>query len=95
MAGLSVLVFVVLRSVNRFMNYQKIPPIVPPLTSLNQTLAHVAHMMLYLWMIVMPLLGWGLLSASYGGITAFGIYIPEIIEENREAARFLRELHEI
>lgn len=94
LAGLLVLVLVLPRFINRIREYKKIPPIVPSLTSINQLLAHVGHITLYIWMIVMPLLGWALASALYGSISIFGIQIPGIVAQSQDTAKLLRELHE-
>lgn len=94
LAGFLLLLFVVPRFVNRIWNFRKIPPITPELSRVNQLLAHAGHMATYLWMFVMPLLGWALVSARFGGVNVFGLHIPGIVAQNPDTAKMLLELHE-
>ena len=42
----------------------------------------------------MPLLGWALVSARFGGVDVFGLHIPGIVAQNRDTAKMLLGLHE-
>lgn len=95
LAGFLLLLLVLPRFVNRIWNFRKIPPITPELTRMNQLIAHMGHMAIYLWMVVMPLLGWALVSARFGGVDVFGLHIPGIVAQNKDTAKTLLELHEI
>ena len=94
LAGLLVLLLVIPRFANRIWRFKSIPPITPELTRMNQLLAHMGHMVIYLWMVIMPLLGWALVSARFGGVNVFGLHIPGIVAQNRDTAKMLLELHE-
>lgn len=60
---------------------------------MNQLLAHAGHLALYAWMVVMPILGWALVSAKLGGVDVFGIHLPGIVAQNRNTAEILEEVH--
>lgn len=91
--GFLVLLLVVPRFIIRAKNFKIIPPIVPALSPMNQLLAHAGHLALYAWMVVMPLLGWALVSAEMGGVDVFGIHIPGILAQNKDTAEIISELH--
>lgn len=92
---LLVLVFVIPRFIVRLKKHKEIPPIVPALTKKNEILAHAWHIAIYVWMVVMPLLGWALASATYGSIDIYGIHIPGIVAKSKDTAKLLSELHEM
>ena len=46
-------------------------------------------------MIVMPLLGWLILSGESKPVPFFGIQLPALIGENKEFAKQLEEVHEL
>lgn len=60
-AGITVLALSVLRVVWRLTHEP--PPHQPPLPAVEEKGAHIVHFLLYCGMILMPLTGWGLLSA--------------------------------
>lgn len=93
--GLLVLIFVVPRFIIRVKKYKDVPPITPELTKTNKILANAGHIALYIWMVVTPLLGWALASASYWEVNIYGLHIPWIIAQSRDSAKLLRELHEV
>ena len=57
-------------------------------------LAKLVHLALYALMIVMPLLGWALLSAAGKPIPFFGLELPAMIAENKETGKWLKEIHQ-
>jgi len=65
---------------------------VPPIW--QQLLATLLHLALYALMIVMPLSGWLLLSASGKPIPFFGLDLPALTGENKEFAKTIKEVHE-
>lgn len=71
------------------------PDIVPAPPNWQQLLAKLLHLGLYALMIVMPLTGWLLLSASGKPIPFFGLELPALIDENKELAKQLKEVHEV
>jgi cytochrome b561 len=46
-------------------------------------------------MIVMPLLGWGILSAEGKDIAIFGLPVFPLVSPGEETAEFLGEAHEV
>ena len=57
--------------------------------------ARLAHGMLYVLMIGMPLAGWLMLSASGKPIPFFGLELPALVAENKALADQVKEIHEI
>jgi cytochrome b561 len=92
MLGLSVLLLVALRfAVNMLGPVPRIEPLPPAWQRLAARSTHVA---LYALMIVMPLLGWLILSANGKPIPFFGLQLPALIGESRQVAEWVKELHE-
>ena len=92
MLGLTVLILVALRLLNRLVGGS--PPVVPPLPPWQHRLASAAHVALYVLMFVMPILGWLLLSAAGKPIPFFGVQLPALLTENKNFAEQLKEVHE-
>ncbi len=92
MFGLSILLFVSIRI------YAKVtaptPIIIPELSSIQSLAAKLGHLALYGLMIVMPILGWLLLSAAGKPIPFFGLELPALMNENKALAKQLKEIHE-
>ncbi len=70
------------------------PAILPEPPSWMQIAANLLHFGLYLLMIVMPLTGWLLLSATGKAIPFFGVELPALVGENKDLAGPLKEIHE-
>ncbi len=70
------------------------PAIQPPPPPWQQVSAKALHVTLYALMIVMPLTGWLVLSASGKPVVFFGITLPALVGENRELADAMEEIHE-
>lgn len=92
MLGLSVFVLVWVRLFARIASAT--PAIVPNPPGWQLLLAKLVHLALYVLMIVMPLLGWALLSAAGKPVPFFGLELPAIIAENKETGKWLKEVHE-
>jgi len=92
MLGLSVLLLVTLRIYARVTS--PTPIITPGLSPVQNLAAKLGHLALYGLMIVTPVLGWLLLSASGKPIPFFGLELPALITENKELAKSLKEIHE-
>lgn len=92
MLGLTVLVLVALRLVNRLVGGR--PVVSPPLAQWQRRLASVIHMALYALMFAMPILGWLLLSAAGKPVPFFGAHLPALVSENKDLAGQLKEVHE-
>ena len=93
MLGLSVLVMVLIRLYFRFS--QVTPKITPPLSALQRILANSTHLILYLFMLAMPISGWVMLSALGKPIPFFGIELPALMAENHTLGDTIEELHEL
>lgn len=92
MLGLAVFVLLGLRLLLRLVA-GAIPAIRPPPGVWSQRLAALMHLALYLFMLVMPLLGWLTLSASGKVIPFFGLELPALIGPDKPLAHSLEELH--
>lgn len=92
MLGLAVLVVVALRIGLRFV--YKTPPITPAPSPIQVLAGHGAHIALYGLMIVLPLLGWLLLSAEGKDIPFFGLSLPPLAGVSHNGEELYEELHE-
>lgn len=71
------------------------PAIRPEPPVWQQLSAKLLHLALYALMIAMPISGWLLLSASGKPVPFFGLELPALIDENKDFAKQLKELHEL
>lgn len=92
MLGLSVLVLVFLRLALRL--GAPVPRIEPEPPAWQGLLATLMHLGLYALMIVMPIMGWLLLSAEGKPIPFFGLELPALLSQSKNLAGTLKELHE-
>ncbi|MCC6202305.1 MAG: cytochrome b [Gammaproteobacteria bacterium] len=92
MLGLTVFALLWLRLALRLLG--PIPRIEPPLGIWQQRFAALMHLALYLFMFVMPLLGWLLLSSEDKPIPFFGLQLPALIGPDEALAKSLGEIHE-
>lgn len=92
MLGLTILLLVVIRIALRFTNPTPAIRPAPPLW--QQRLATLAHVLLYALMVVMPILGWLLLSAEGKVIPYFGLELPALISADKASAEWLDWIHE-
>lgn len=91
MLGLTVLILVAMRLLNRLVGGSA--AVVPPLPQWQQRLASATHVALYLLMFIMPILGWLTLSAAGEPIPFFGIQLPALLNENKDLADQLQDVH--
>lgn len=71
-------------------------PLIDPASPIWQVrLAQLVQIALYALMIGLPLIGWFLLSARGEIIPFFGVQLPALIAENKDAADWIKEVHEI
>jgi len=70
------------------------PQIQPPPSALQEKTAKLVHLMLYAFMICMPIAGWLVLSAAGKPIPFFGLELPALIGANKELAKQIKEIHE-
>ena len=92
MLGLSILLLVVVRILNRLA--AGVPPAVPALPAWQRRLASAVHILLYVFMVAMPILGWLLLSAAGKPIPFFGMHLPALLSASKDLAVQLKEVHE-
>ena len=90
--GVAILLLCVVRIVNRFINP---PPILPDtIPSLQRFAAGASHVVLYALMFMMPLIGWGMLSAARYPIVLYGpLRLPPILPHDLTLYAWLRGLH--
>lgn len=91
--GLLVFALVWLRIVLRVVGGT--PPIVPTPAAWLEKLAKLGHLALYALMVVLPLLGWLLLSARGKPVPFFGLELPALIAPDKALGRQLKEIHEL
>jgi len=93
MLGLSVLLMVLIRLYFRFQ--QVSPKITPELSRMQNMASKGAHILLYIFMIAMPVAGWFMLSAFGKPIPFFGLELPALIGVNKELGKSIKEIHEL
>jgi len=91
MLGLSVFVLVWLRLLSYLTG--PFPRIEPELPKWQKLSAKLIKLALYVLMIVMPLAGWLILSTEGKPIPFFGLQLPALVNENKNLAELLKELH--
>src|SRR5690242_1671393 len=93
MLGLGIFALVWLRLIARL--FATVPPITPAPPRWQLWLAHVSELAIYAFMIVMPLLGWLILSGENKPVPFFGIQLPALIGANKDLAKQFEEAHEV
>jgi cytochrome b561 len=92
--GIAILVLVVIRFINRMIN--PAPPLPASVPPLQRFAAKASHVALYLLMFLMPLIGWGMLSAARYPIQLYGpLYLPPILPHGLHLYAWLRYAHAI
>lgn len=92
MLGLSVFALILPRLIVRLTGAT--PAIVPVPPVWQHSAARIAHLALYIFMLAMPILGWLMLSAAGKPIPFFGLQLPALMGEDKELAKFIKEIHE-
>jgi cytochrome b561 len=92
--GIAILILVVVRFVNRLVNP---PPPFPATTSRVERLAATGtEYVMYGLMFILPLVGWGMLSAARYPIVLFGsLHLPFILPHNAMLHAVLRQSHTV
>jgi superoxide oxidase len=93
MLGLSVFVLVWLR-LTIYALAGPAPSVQPEPPCWQALAAKAMHVALYVFMVVMPLLGWMILSAEGKPIPFFGLNLPALTGENKQLAGTVQEIHE-
>jgi cytochrome b561 len=90
--GIAILVLAVIRFLNRLFN--PAPPLPAGLPVWQQLAAKGSHHLLYALMVLMPLIGWAMLSAAPYPVVIFGsLQLPPILPQSAWAHAFLRHAH--
>ncbi len=92
MLGLSVFALVFVRLAIRLAG--PTPRIQPELPAWQRHFARLMHALLYIFMVVMPVLGWLTLSAEGKSIPFFGLQLPALIGPDKAFAHSVQEIHE-
>lgn len=93
MFGLSVLVLVFARLAARLFAGAT-PLITPPLPRWQKGLAKAMHIVLYVFMLVMPVFGWLAVSAKGDPVLFLGMQLPPLIGYDKALYDTLKEIHE-
>lgn len=91
--GAIALILIFLRILNRLV--KPAPKLPETLVKSERILAHLAHIGLYVLMIVVPLSGY--LMSNYFGypVQIFGIQMPTLVQTNFDIGKIFHETHEI
>jgi cytochrome b561 len=92
--GIAILILVIVRFVNRRLNP---PPPFPATMSPTERLgATASEFAMYGLMFILPLVGWGMLSAARYPIVLFGsVHLPFILPQSGRLYSFLRSTHTV
>jgi cytochrome b561 len=92
--GIAILILVVVRFVNRLLNPP--PPFPVTMSRVEGLVATASEFTMYGLMFVLPLVGWGMLSAAHYPIVLFGsVHLPYILPHNAMLYWVLRMAHTI
>ena len=92
--GIAILIVAVIRLVNRLIN--KPPPLPDAMPCWQKAAAKISHIALYVLMISMPLIGWGMLSAGNYPVVLYGaLHLPPLLPAQPELYSFLRCAHTV
>jgi cytochrome b561 len=92
--GIAILVLVVIRLINRVLNPG--PALPAHLNRLQRGAARASQWLLYALMFLMPLVGWGMLSAQrYPIVLAGAVHLPPILPYDPALYAVLRRTHSV
>jgi cytochrome b561 len=92
--GILILIFVIVRYINRKLS--TLPPFPATMSAQERIIATLSERLLYSLMFLMPLVGWGMLSAARYPIVMFGsLHLPAILPGNPILYAVLRRTHTI
>jgi cytochrome b561 len=90
--GISILILAIIRLIVRLRNPP--PPLPADLPPIQKLAAHASHWLLYFLMLVIPLVGWAMLSAGgYPVMLSHSLRLPPIFPVNAAAFAILRHTH--
>lgn len=91
MFGLTILLLIFVRIAARFSG--PTPRIEPPLGRLTERSARLMHLLLYVFMIGMPIAGWMVVSAKGKPVPFFGLELPALIGPDKDLAKRIEGWH--
>ena len=92
--GIAILVLVVVRFVNRQLS--SLPPFPATMSRAERLAATASELTMYGLMFVLPLVGWGMLSAARYPIVLYGsVHLPFILPHNAMLYAVLRKAHTV
>jgi cytochrome b561 len=92
--GIVILILAAIRLTTRW--FTTLPPFPPTMSRWEQLAASSSEKLLYTLMFVLPLVGWGMLSAGHYPIVMFGtIHLPPILPAHPMLYAVLRKAHTI
>jgi cytochrome b561 len=92
--GIAILVLVVVRFINRQLS--SLPPFPPTMSHLERRVAKASEFVMYGLMFILPLVGWGMLSAARYPIVLYGsLHLPFILPQSLMLYSVLRTAHTI
>ena len=92
--GIVILILVAVRLVNRLLN--PAPPLPEGMPAWQRFAAHASHVVLYVLMFALPLVGWAMLSAARYPVVLYGpIELPPILPQNAALYATLRNVHTV
>ncbi len=92
--GIAILILVVVRFVNRQLS--SLPPFPATMSRAERLAAKASEFTMYGLMFVLPLVGWGMLSAARSPIVLYGsLHLPFILPHNLTLYSVLRKTHTI
>jgi cytochrome b561 len=92
--GIVILILVAIRLVNRLLN--SAPSLPDGMPGWQRFAAHASHVMLYVLMFALPLVGWAMLSAARYPIVLYGpLELPPILPHDAALYAVLRTTHTV
>ena len=92
--GIAILILVVVRFVNRQLS--QLPPFPATMSRAERMAARVSELTMYGLMFVLPLVGWGMLSAARYPIVLYGpLHLPNILPHNAMLYAVLRRANTV
>jgi cytochrome b561 len=92
--GIAILLLVVVRFVNRLLS--PLPPFPATMSRAERLAARASELAMYGLMFILPLIGWGMLSAARYPIVLYGsVHLPFILPHNAMLYAVLRKAHTI
>ncbi|TNB84577.1 cytochrome b [Pseudomonas sp. Fig-3] len=90
--GIAILLLVIVRLVVRFTTRQ--PPLPADLPGWQALVAKASHALLYALMLILPLLGWGMISAAGDPVMlSSSLQLPSIVPADAQTFALLRKAH--